>query len=105
MLDRHLKRSDNAEVRDLIARACEHAGLPSPDPGRIQAGRHSAVRGSPPARPSAGEPPWARWKLPRSLESRQLVHAVIEFDQPVRGPVLLGAGRFTGLGLCRGMGH
>ena len=105
VLDRHLKRSDNAEVRDLIARACEHAGLPSPDPGRIQAGRHSAVRGSPPARPSAGEPPWARWKLPRSLESRQLVHAVIEFDQPVRGPVLLGAGRFTGLGLCRGMGH
>ena len=105
VLDRHLKRNDDAEVRELIARACEHARLPSPDPGRIRAGKHSAVQGAPPARPSAGEPPWARWKLPRSLESRQLVHAVIEFDRPVRGPVLLGAGRFTGLGLCRGMGH
>jgi CRISPR-associated protein Csb2 len=25
---------------------------------------------------------------------------VIEFAEPVAGPVLLGAGRFVGLGLC-----
>lgn len=105
VLDRHLKRKDDAEVRELVARACEHAGLPRPDPDRIQVGKHAAVQGAPSARPLTGEPPWTRWKLPKSLESRQLVHAVIDFDRSVSGPVLLGAGRFTGLGLCRGLGH
>lgn len=104
VLDRHLKRKDDAEIRELVAHACEHAGLPRPDPGRIRVGKHSALQGVPPARPLRGEPPWTRWKLPKSLQSRQLVHAVIEFDQPICGPVLLGAGRFTGLGLCRGIG-
>lgn len=42
-----------------------------------------------------------RWKLPGSLASRQLTHAVIRFPETVRGSVLLGAGRFVGLGLCR----
>jgi CRISPR-associated protein Csb2 len=26
---------------------------------------------------------------------------VLQFDEPIRGPVILGAGRFVGLGLCR----
>lgn len=105
VLDRHLKRRDDAEVRELIVRACENAGLPRPNSGRIQIGKHSAVEGTPAARPLAGEPPWTRWKMPKPLESRQLVHAVIDFEQSVCGPVLLGAGRFTGLGLCRGFGN
>ncbi|MYA88491.1 MAG: type I-U CRISPR-associated protein Cas5/Cas6 [Boseongicola sp. SB0662_bin_57] len=105
VLDRHLKRKEDTEVRELVARACQHAGLPRPDIDRIRVGKHSAVKGAPPARPLAGEPPWTRWKLPRSLESRQLVHAVIEFERSVGGPVLIGAGRFNGLGLCRGAGN
>jgi CRISPR-associated protein Csb2 len=32
--------------------------------------------------------------------ARARVHADIRFDAPVRGPVLLGAGRYFGLGLC-----
>jgi len=28
------------------------------------------------------------------------VHADIQFAAPVRGPLLLGAGRYFGLGLC-----
>ena len=103
VLERHLKRKDDAEVRELVARACDHAGLPRPDPERVQVGKHSAVDGIPPARPLAGEPRWNRWKTPKSLASRQLVHAVIDFERDVCGPVLLGAGRFTGLGLCRGV--
>jgi len=31
---------------------------------------------------------------------RARVHADIHFDKPVRGPLLLGAGRYFGLGLC-----
>ena len=89
VLERHLKRKDEAEKRELVANACEHAGLPRPDTDRIQVGKHSAIDGMPPARPLAGEPPWTQWKAPKSLSSRPLVHAVIEFEQDVRGPVLL----------------
>ena len=104
VLERHLKRKDESEKRELVANACEHAGLPRPDTDRIRVGKHSAIDGMPSARPLAGEPPWTRWKAPNSLASRPLVHAVIDFEQAVCGPVLLGAGRFTGLGLCRGLG-
>jgi CRISPR-associated protein Csb2 len=41
------------------------------------------------------------WRLPPSLATRQLTHAVIRFAEPIDGPVILGAGRFVGLGLCR----
>ena len=104
MLERHLKQKGDAEIRELVANACENAGLPRPDAERIRVGKHSAVEGMPPARPLTGEPPWTRWKVPRSLASRLAVHAVIDFEWDVSGPVLLGAGRFTGLGLCRHTG-
>ena len=105
VLDRHLKRNGENEIRDIIAGACERAGLPRPDPDRIRCGKHSAIEGAPSARPSAGEPPWTRWKVPESLATRSLVHAVIDFGRETNGPVLLGAGRFTGLGLCRRLGR
>ncbi len=103
VLDRHLKRRDDEEIRELVARACENVGLPRPDTDRIQVGKHSAVEGAPPARPSSGEPSWMRWKVPEQLASRPLAHAVIDFGAATDGPVFLGAGRFTGLGLCRGL--
>lgn len=101
VLERHLKRKGGLEVQQLVARACENAGLPCPGTDRIQVAKHSAIEGMPPARPLAGEPSWMRWKVPESLASRPLAHAVIDFGREVPGPVLLGAGRFTGLGLCR----
>ena len=103
VLDRHLKRKDDLEVRELVANACENAGLPRPAPDRIRIGKHSAIEGAPPARPLAGEPYWTRWKTPTSLASRLLIHAVVDFGRETPGPVMLGAGRFTGLGLCRGL--
>ena len=103
VMERHLKRGGDDEVRELVARACEHAGLPRPELGRLQVGKHSMVDGAPPARPVTGQPRWTGWRKPASLKSRQLTHVVVDFGQEVRGPVLLGAGRFTGLGLCRGM--
>ena len=36
-----------------------------------------------------------------SKHQRVKVHARLEFPMPVAGPVLLGAGRYYGLGLCR----
>jgi CRISPR-associated protein Csb2 len=105
VLDRHLKAKGNAErdveVAGVVRQACVNIGLPQP--ARVVPGKHSALRGAPPAYPSGRMPPWTRWRLPDSLASRQLTHAVIQFDEPVRGPVILGAGRFSGLGLCRAL--
>jgi CRISPR-associated protein Csb2 len=107
VLDRHLKAKGDAErdaeVAGLVRQACANIGLPEPREGGIAPGKHSAVRGAPPAYPSGSAPRWTRWRLPDSLASRQLTHAVLQFPEPVRGPVILGAGRFAGLGLCRAL--
>ena len=102
VLDRHLKAAGNEareqEITTLIGQACANIGLP--EPRCIAAGKHSAVEGSPSSYPSGSAPRWLRWRLPESLASRQLTHAVVEFAEPVHGPVVIGAGRFVGLGLC-----
>ena len=77
----------------------EDIGLPKPE--MVVPDKHSAIEGSAPAWPSAKSPTWMQWRLPAALSSRQLTHAVIRFTEPVQGPVLLCAGRFVGLGLCR----
>ena len=105
ILDRHLKRYDEGRVRELIAQSCTNIGLPRPDPGCIQAGKHSAVEGAPPTGPRPDAPPWTRWRVPDPLATRLLIHAVIDFGRAVAGPVMLGAGRFSGLGLCRRFGE
>jgi CRISPR-associated protein Csb2 len=103
VLDRHLKETGNtareAEVELLIRQGCINIGLP--EPNRIVADKHSAMEGAASAYPSGPSPRWMRWRVPESLASRQLTHAVVEFAEPVRGPVIIGAGRFVGLGLCR----
>jgi CRISPR-associated protein Csb2 len=105
VLDRHLKEAANAareeEIERLIRLACAKIGLP--EPSRVAAGRHSALEGAASAYPSGRAPRWMRWRLPDSVASRQLVHAVIEFPDKICGPVILGAGRFVGLGLFRAL--
>ena len=55
----------------------------------------------PSAWPRPGAPPWTRWHVPQALRSRLLTHVAIDFGCAVAGPVMLGAGRYMGLGLCR----
>ncbi|HKJ96091.1 MAG TPA: type I-U CRISPR-associated protein Csb2 [Gammaproteobacteria bacterium] len=100
VLDRHLKKKGEArqaEIEAQIAGACRNLGLPEPE--AVVPDKHSAIEGTAPAWPSGNAPGWMRWRLPEALRSRQLSHAVIRFPQPVRGPLLLGAGRFVGMGL------
>lgn len=66
----------------------------------VRAFKQSALRGAPSAWPAGGSPGWTGWARPKSLAGRPLVHAVIKFGEDVQGPVILGAGRFFGLGLC-----
>ncbi|MXY52167.1 MAG: type I-U CRISPR-associated protein Cas5/Cas6 [Gammaproteobacteria bacterium] len=102
VLDRHLKRDPDREAREMVARSCERQGLPRPSHERIRIGNDAAFAEIPPARAPA-KPPWSRWHVPPPFATRAVVHVLIEFDAPVCGPVLLGAARFSGLGLLRGI--
>lgn len=91
------------EIAAMIASSCVNVGLP--EPARISLSKHAAVRGAPSAYPSGRAPEWTGWTLPGFLAGRALTHAVIEFAERIEGPVILGAGRFAGMGLCLGERH
>lgn len=102
VLDRHPKEKDGearqTEIAELIADACTRIGLPRPV--TVVPDKHSAIRGTEPAKPSPKSPRWKYWGLPGALRGRVLTHAVLVFEHEVEGPIVLGAGRFMGLGLC-----
>lgn len=101
LLDRHLKSAApperSAEAEDMIRAACARADLP--DPARVALTKHAAIAGAPPARPAGGNPRWTGWARRKSFGTRAFVHVRLAFDEAVTGPVLLGAGRYHGLGL------
>lgn len=102
VLDRHPKGptadARQRQAQTILATACEQAGFPVPLAVRLA--KHSSLTGAVSAAPSSGSPSWTAWSLTPPLRGCVLTHATIEFTDPVRGPVLLGAGRFSGLGLC-----
>jgi CRISPR-associated protein Csb2 len=85
-----------AQAEATIAVACEHVGLPRP--ARVTVLPAAPIAGADKARQF---PPFLTGKPP---VQRVLVHAALEFEAPVRGPILLGAGRYFGLGLFRPLG-
>lgn len=99
----HSMRVDRRdEISECIAQACTHIGLPEP----VYVGAHadSALRGSPSVVPPQAKPAWAHWGIPPAVKRTQLTHATLVFAEPVQGPIVLGAGRFYGLGLCLPLG-
>jgi CRISPR-associated protein Csb2 len=78
---------------EVIAQACEDAGYPRPL--NVRATFAPVLTGVPHSRSFHIKP--RRDRQP----PRPLTHAVIQFPQAVRGPVLIGAGRYTGFGVCR----
>ena len=94
VLNRHFKGVDRWEqAAESVKDACEHIGLPRPR--EVLLHPVSRVEGVPHVRQF---PQLAR-KRDGGRQSHS--HAVVVFDEPVAGPVLLGAGRFRGYGLCR----
>lgn len=85
--------SARAEAEAIIALACERIRLPRPARVTVELGVPFA--GAEDARRfpafAAGNPP----------VQRLLAHAKLVFDGAVRGPILLGAGRYFGLGMFR----
>jgi CRISPR-associated protein Csb2 len=80
------------EAEQTIADACSHSGLPRPAQVRLL--RRSPFPTIPPA---AAFAPYPRVG---SGAKRVCVHAALRFDEPVAGPVLVGAGRYFGVGAC-----
>jgi CRISPR-associated protein Csb2 len=92
LLDRFPKTRPGDSIPEIVASSCDRAGLPVPV--SIEFGEYSTEPGVQPVREFSlrrkpGEPP------------RMAKHVTLEFDREVRGPVVLGAGRFFGLGLCK----
>lgn len=76
----------------IIGDACLRLGLPLPE--RIDVSPHSPISGVPPAFAFAA--PASRSGRPPRFH----VHASLQFAEPIAGPLLLGAGRYRGYGLC-----
>jgi CRISPR-associated protein Csb2 len=96
--DHHPKAKDKAgylaEVAGMIRTGCEYIGLPRPR--EVVVTPVSAHLGVPPS--------YAFPRLRRKDGSeRRHTHAILLFDMPVRGPLIIGAGRYRGYGLCRPM--
>jgi CRISPR-associated protein Csb2 len=80
------------EVEQIIRESCRKVGLP--EILEIAVTKESQWTGAPTAR---SFPPLTR----KSGGTRQHFHVWLRFAEPVRGPIIIGAGRFRGYGLCR----
>ena len=85
-------------VESIVAAACAHVGLP--EPVTIEASLGPLMAGS---RPVRDFPVFSQKGRDGKPVRRQLVHVSLTFENPVSGPLMLGAGRFLGLGLMRPM--
>lgn len=86
------KAAYQAEVGAMIAQCCSRIGLPVPRDVIVSpVSAHLGV-------PSGREFPLLRRK---DGTPRRHTHAILRFDEPVCGPVILGAGRYRGYGVCR----
>lgn len=84
------------QAEATVADACTHVGLP--EPASVEVALRPYTVG---ARPARHFPAFSQKGRSGKPVRRQLVHASLTFDRPVTGPLMLGAGRFMGLGLMR----
>jgi CRISPR-associated protein Csb2 len=92
VLDRHFSGHDRWErAAESLKDGCERIGLPRPSSATLHP--VSRLRGVPHAREFAA--------IKRKSDGGPIrhSHATLTFDQPVAGPILVGAGRFRGYGL------
>src|SRR5690606_4622974 len=82
-----------AAAAEIVTQSCVYSGLPRPE--KVVISPTPMVPGSAAARQFQPFP------LNEGKFRRVLVHVSLVFSESVQGPVLLGAGRFYGLGLFR----
>ncbi len=92
-----------AEAAAAVARACVFAGLADkPEDVKVSIRLDAPFAGipaSPAGRGTHGQRQFPGYQTGSGVP-RVCVHAEIKFAQPVQGPVLIGAGRYLGYGLC-----
>ncbi len=101
------------EVRSIISESCVRSGLPIP--ASVDIDTSSWLIGSPRAYPKSRRISRTRDHELRAAigdgfpmmptrsgkPSRPQIHVHLTFHERIRGPVLIGAGRFLGYGLCK----
>ena len=92
----HARAKAWAMAEDSLRAACNHVGLM--DPVSVQVSLSPLIAGS---RHAMHFPAFTQSGPNGTPLVRQLVHASVKFERPVKGPLILGAGRFLGLGLMR----
>ena len=85
-----------AQAQASVATACTQVGLPKPV--AVEVSLSPFVVG---AQQATLFPAFNQRGRDGRPVRRQLIHAVVTFERPVVGPLMLGAGRFLGLGLMR----
>lgn len=85
-----------AAAEEQVQQSCIHVGLPEPVAVFV-----SLDPLMPGVRPAAHYPAFVQGARRGDGVRRRLVHAAVRFDQDVSGPLVLGSGRFVGLGLMR----
>jgi CRISPR-associated protein Csb2 len=94
VLDRHFDGKERwDQAAESVKDSCERIGLPRPD--KVLLHPVSMFEGV----PHSNEFPF----LTRKKDGGRMQHAhtVILFGEKVEGPVVVGAGRYRGYGLCR----
>jgi len=81
-------------AEEAVAKSCLHVGLP--EPKNVAVSLMPFMHG---VRPAPQFPAFSQTGADGNEVCRKLLHAVIEFDVLISGPLVLGAGRFLGLGL------
>lgn len=90
------KNKPGKDVLAIIGQACHDIGLPQPVDVNIVPG--SCFNGVPKAKDFRSN---ADFQRVGHLKEKMLAHITLSFDQAVQGPLILGPGRFLGLGVCR----
>jgi CRISPR-associated protein Csb2 len=93
-----MRETAEAAARATIARACLFAGLP--EPTDVEVDTVSFLSAVPPANRKGRGRGFPAFVAGTSRQARLGVHARLRFAEPVAGPVLVGAGRYLGYGLC-----
>jgi CRISPR-associated protein Csb2 len=86
VLDRFPKRPE--QVEEEVLGCLRRVGLP--EPVEVQISKNPLLPGGARLRPT---------ELPHRVTGRQYRHIAVTFDRRVAGPVLVGAGRYLGVGL------
>lgn len=86
-------------AEEIVMQSCERIGLPSPR--WVEIIRRSLFDAAPAARSYM---PFPRKSANGKGVSRVCIHIEMCFEEPVSGPVLIGAGRYFGVGFCGGRG-